>query len=113
MATFQRGDIVEACLNPVAGQELQGDKRPCLVISPYNFNKLGLTIIIPITQGGNYARFAGFAVTLMGTGTQTQGVLLANGIRSIDLNVRQARKIEEAPTSVVNEILAVVSSILE
>ncbi|WP_350305233.1 type II toxin-antitoxin system ChpB family toxin [Photorhabdus viridis] len=113
MAIFQRGDIVEACLNPIAGQELQGDKRPCLVISPCNFNKLGLTIIIPITQGGNYVRFAGFAVTLMGTGTQTQGVLLVNGIRSIDLNARQARKIEEAPTFVVNEILAMASRILE
>ncbi len=57
MTIFDRGDIVRACLNPTAGNELQGDMRPCLVLSPKAFNKLGLTIIAPITQGGNYARF--------------------------------------------------------
>jgi len=113
MAVFQRGDIVETCLNPTEGRELQGEKRPCLVISTYEFNQLGLTLIAPITQGGNYSRFAGFAVTLMGTGTRTQGVVLANGIRSIDLNARHGKKIEKAPDSLVYEVLARVSSILE
>ncbi|MDX3774722.1 type II toxin-antitoxin system ChpB family toxin [Chromatiaceae bacterium AAb-1] len=113
MTVFQRGDIVEASLNPTAGQELQGERRPCLVLSPAEFNKLGLTIIAPITQGGNYARVAGFVVTLMGTGTQTQGVILANGIRSVDLNARQAKRIEKAPSAIVDEVLAILNSILE
>ena len=33
MALFDQGDIVRACLNPTAGNELQGDMRPCLVLS--------------------------------------------------------------------------------
>jgi mRNA interferase ChpB len=74
MAVFERGDIVKACLNPTAGNELQG-MRLCLVLSPKAFNKLGLTLIAPITQGGNLARFKGFAVALMGNGTET--ILLA------------------------------------
>ena len=113
MAVFERGDIVRACLNPTAGSELQGDMRPCLVLSTKQFNKLGLTVIAPITQGGNYARFGGFAVTLMGSGTDTQGVVLANGIRSVDLAARKAVKVEKAPAEIVNEVLAIVAAILE
>lgn len=113
MAVFERGDIVRACLNPTAGNEIQGDMRPCLVLSTKQFNKLGLTVIAPITQGGNYARFEGFAVTLMGSGTFTQGVVLANGIRSVDLTARQAVKVEKAPAEIVNEVLAIVAAILE
>ena len=113
MAVFDRGDIVRACLNPTAGNELQGDMRPCLVLSPKAFNKLGLTLIAPITQGGNYARFQGFAISLMGTGTETQGVILINGIRSIDLNARKAKKIESVPSEILAEALAVLNAILE
>lgn len=113
MAVFERGDIVRACLNPTAGNEIQGEMRPCLVLSTKQFNKLGLTVIAPITQGGNYARFEGFAVTLMGSGTDTQGVVLANGIRSVDLTARQAVKVEKAPAEIVNEVLAIVAAMLE
>lgn len=113
MAGFDRGDIVRACLNPTVGSEIQGVMRPCLVLSTKPFNQLGLTLIAPITQGGNYARFNGFAVPLMGTGTETQGVVLANGIRSIDLAARGAKKVEKAPKEVVNEVLAILAAILE
>ena len=113
MAVFERGDIVRVCLNPTAGNELQGDMRPCLVLSPKAFNKLGLTLIAPITQGGNYARFQGFSIPLMGTGTETQGVILINGIRSVDLNARKAKKVESVPSEILAEALAVLNAILE
>ena len=113
MAVFERGDIVRACLNPVAGNEMQGEMRPCLVLSPKMFNRLGLTLIAPITQGGNFARFQGFAVTLLGSGTETQGVILANGIRSVDLKARRAKKVETAPADIVDEVLAILGAILD
>lgn len=113
MAVFERGDIVKACLNPTAGNELQGDVRPCLVLSPRAFNKLGLTLIAPITQGGNLARFKGFSVTLMGSGTETQGVILVNGVRSVDLNARKAKKIKSVSSEIVDEALAILNAILE
>ncbi len=87
--------------------------RPCLVLSTWQFNKLGLTVVAPITHGGNYARFGGFAVTLIGSGTDNQGVVLGNDIRSVDLTARQTVKIEQAPVEVVNEVLAIVAAILE
>lgn len=113
MAVFNRGDIVLACLNPTAGKEIQGDYRPCLVLSPKAYNKLGVTLIAPITQGGNFSRVQGFVVPLMGCGTETQGVILINGVRMVDLVARKARKIEQAPADIVDEALAVLNAILE
>ena len=69
LQVFDRGDIVKVCLNPTAGREIKGDYRPCQVLSPKEFNRLGITLIVPITQGGNYARVEGFTVTLMGETT--------------------------------------------
>lgn len=112
MAVFDRGDIVRACLNPVAGHETQGDMRPCLVLSPRAFNNLGVVMVAPITQGGDYARFKGFAVPLMGSGTATQGVVLASGIKSLDLVARGGRKVETAPSAIVDEVLAKLDAIL-
>lgn len=113
MAVFNRGDIVRACLNPTAGDEMQGDMRPCLVLSPKAFNKLGLALIAPITQGGNFARFQGFSVTLMGAGTETQGVILVNGVRSVDLKARKAKRVEAVPSEIVDEALAILGAILQ
>ncbi len=113
MALYDRGDIVRVCLNPTEGKEMQGDMRPCLVLSPKMFNRLGLTLIAPITQGGNFARFQGFSVSLMGAGTETQGVVLINAIRSVDLNIRESRKVEKAPDDIVDESLAILNAIFE
>ena len=112
-SVFDRGDIVRVFLNPTAGREIKGDYRPCLVLSPKAFNRLGITLIAPITQGGNYARLEGFTVTLMGAGTDTQGVVLISGIRMADLTARKAVKVENAPTEIVDEVLAVLSPIID
>ncbi|MEA9980012.1 type II toxin-antitoxin system ChpB family toxin, partial [Pseudomonas sp. RTS4] len=87
-AKFNRGDILRLNLNPTAGREQQGDFRPALIISPSAFNVSGLVLIAPITQGGDFARYAGFAVPLSGSGTETQGVVLCNQIRTVDLEAR-------------------------
>jgi len=110
---FQRGDIVRVCLNPVVGKEQQGDFRPCLVLSPGAFNRLGTALVAPITQGGDFARFQGFAVPLIGSGTETQGVVLVNGVRMLDLKARQAKKVEVAPEDIVKDALARLAAILD
>ena len=110
---FDRGDIVRVNLNPTAGREQQGDARPALVISQKAFNSLGLTMIVPITQGGDFARYAGFAVTLMGSGSETQGVLIANMIRSVDLQARKAKLIEKVGAKIVDEVVAKLLPIIE
>ena len=87
--------------------------RPALVLSPRKFNALGTALVAPITQGGNYARHAGFVVSLMGCETETQGVVLVNAVRMLDLEQRGAKKVEVAPAVLVAEALARPQTILE
>lgn len=112
-AKYGRGDIVRLNLNPTAGREQQGDFRPALVLTPAAYNATGLAVIAPITQGGDFARYAGFAVTLSGAGTETQGVILCNQIRSVDLEARGAKRIEVAPEVVIEDALARVQALFE
>lgn len=112
MAVFDRGDIVSVPLDPVAGHEQRGT-RPALVLTTREFNTLGDVLVAPITRGGDHARFAGFAVSLSGTGCRTQGVALVNKIRMLDLAARRARKVERVPHEVVEDALGRLSALLE
>lgn len=105
MAVFERGDIVSVPLDPAIGHEQRGT-RPALVLTTREFNKLGDVLVAPITQGGDFARYAGFAVTLTGTGCKTHGVALVNKIRMMDLAACKARKIERAPNEVIDDAVA-------
>jgi len=105
MAVFERGDIVLVSLEPVVGREMKGDRRPALVLTPKAFNLLGDVLVAPITQGGDFSRYAGFAVSLTGTGCKTQGVALVNKCRMMDLTARKAKKIERAPNEVIEDAL--------
>jgi mRNA interferase ChpB len=113
MPKFERGDVVRVCLNPTVGRETQGDFRPALVLSTAEMNMLGTSIIAPITQGGDFSRYAGFAVSLSATGMETQGVVLVNMIRSVDLVKRGAKIVERAPQAVVDDALARLRAIFE
>lgn len=111
-AVFDQGDVVSVPLDPVLGSEQRGT-RPALVLTGRQFNRLGDVLVAPITQGGDYARYAGFAVSLAGTGCRTQGVALVNKIRMLDLAARKARRIERAPAVVIEDALARLAAILE
>jgi len=108
----QRGDIFHVDLNPAQGRE-QAGARYVLIVSLRDFNVLGTPLVCPITQGGNFARHAGFAVSLSGAGTQTQGVVLCNQPRVLDLQARKARFIERAPEFIVAEVLAKLSTLID
>ena len=108
----RRGDIVRLTLDPALGTEQQG-VRPVLVLSPEAFNRHGSALISPITQGGRFARTNHWAVPLMGSGTETQGVVLTNQVRTVDWKARGARHIESAPQALVDEVLARVIVLLE
>jgi len=110
---FDRGDIVLVNLEPARGREQKGDGRPALVLSTSVYNAMGVVLVAPITQGGDFARHAGFAVPLSGSGTKTQGVALVNQIRMLDLEERGAKKIEVAPNFVIEDALARLQAILD
>ena len=85
-----------------------------LVVSASAFNRLTKTpVVLPITTGGNFARTAGFAVSLTGAGTKTTGVVRCDQPRALDLGSRNARKLESVPTSIMDEVLAKLTPIFE
>src|SRR4051812_11998015 len=101
---MKRGEIWLVRLDPTEGHEQQG-QRPVLIVSPEAFNRVtGVPVTVPITNGGNFARAAGFAVPL--TGLQTTGIVRCDQPRALDLKARKARRLESVPTAILEEVLA-------
>lgn len=110
---MERGDIYLVSLDPTSGHEQQGT-RPVLVVSASAFNRLTkLPVVVPITTGGNFARTAGFAVSLEGAETKTTGVVRCDQPRAIDLGSRRGRKLEKVPQPIMDEVLAKLAPIFE
>ena len=109
---MDRGDIYHVSLDPTQGRE-QAGRRYILIVSPRDFNRFGTPLVCPITQGGNFARDKGFAVSLSGLGMKTQGVVLCNQPRVLDLQTRHATFTEKAPQVIVDEVLAKLVTLLE
>lgn len=96
----RRGDAVWLNFNPQSGHK-QAGHRPALVLSPEEYNrKTGLAIFCPITsQVKGYP----FEVKLP-TGLPVNGVVLADQIKSLDWQVREAALIKKLPPQIVNEV---------
>lgn len=110
---MERGDIYLVSLDPAAGHEQQG-KRPVLIVSPGKFNKFtGVPIVLPVTGGGGFVRMAGFAVSLMGAGTKTSGVIRCDQPRALDIKARAGKKLETAPRHILDEVLARLAPLFE
>ncbi|GAB6192362.1 type II toxin-antitoxin system PemK/MazF family toxin [Desulfocastanea catecholica] len=85
-----------------------------LVVSASAFNRLTKTpVVLPITSGGNFARTAGFTVSLTGAGTNTTGVVRCDQPRALDSGSRFGRKLESVPAEIVDEVLAKLTPIFE
>lgn len=110
---MERGDVYLVSLDPTSGHEQRGT-RPVLIVSPGAFNRLTkMPVVLPITTGGNFARTAGFAVSLMGAGTETTGVVRCDQPRALDIGARRGRKLESVPASVMDDVLAKLAVLLE
>jgi len=110
---MKRGEIWLVGLDPTAGHEQRG-RRPVLIVSPEAFNRVTrVPVVLPITSGGNFARTAGFAVSLTGAGTQTTGVVRCDQPRALDLGARGGRRLESIPEAIMEEVLAKLTTIFE
>ena len=110
---MERGDIYFVSLDPTSGHEQQGT-RPVLIVSPGAFNRLTKTpVVLPITSGGAFTRMAGFAVSLMGAGTRTTGVVVCAQPRALDVLARGGRKVESVPGYIMDDVLEKLATILE
>jgi mRNA-degrading endonuclease toxin of MazEF toxin-antitoxin module len=109
---MDRGDIYHVSLDPIKGREKAGP-RYVLIVSPRAFNRLGIPLVCPITKGGNFARDRGFAVSLSGTGSNAQGVVLCNQPRILNLHSRGASFVEKVPPVIIDEVIAKLLTLLE
>ncbi len=108
---MKRGDIYMVSLNPVHGREQQGH-RPVLIISPTKFNAATkLPVVLPITNGGDFARRIGFAVEI--TGIKTTGLIRCDQPRVLDIAERGGRKVDTLPAALLEDVLARVVTLFE
>lgn len=96
-------------LDPQAGHE-QAGHRLALTVSPRSYNtKVGLGLFCPVTsQVKGYPFEVAFPPAC-----KTNGVVLADQIKSLDWHARRARRFERAPSPVVEETLAKIHALLE
>jgi mRNA interferase ChpB len=108
----KRGDVIHLTFDPASGKEMLG-KHYGLVISDKIFNSSGLAMICPISQGATAsARSAGTVVTLMGSGTETQGAVHCHQLKSLDWHVRKAEFKEQCPDFIMAEVAGKLEAIL-
>ncbi len=87
-----KAHIIKINFDPQTGHE-QAGWRPALVLSPAAYNKIGLAIVVPIT---NQVKGYPFEVPVP-AGLTTTGVILADAIKNVDWQARRARFVEIIP----------------
>ncbi len=109
-----RGDVFWIDPNPVSGREMK-DRHRFVVITPREINALGVSITVPVTSGGAFARSTGLTVPI--SGHETSGVAVCNQVRSFDIPARiqnkTARFIETLDRDTIDEIVARVVSAID
>jgi len=101
------GDIVWLNFTPQSGHE-QAGRRPAVVLSPRTYNqKSGLLVCVPVT---NQIKGYPFEVVLSGGGAT--GAALADQIKSLDWQTRQAERKGRATPAEVSEIRAKIGALL-
>lgn len=106
---FEQGDIVYLDFDPQSGHEQKG-RRPALVISNNLFNRVSsLTMVCPITHTDRGHPFH----LRLDERTRTDGVILCDQARMLDLNSRHASFVERAPEDISSEAVDMVIGFLE
>jgi mRNA interferase MazF len=104
----KRGDAIWINFNPQAGHE-QAGRRPALVLSPLAYNrKVKLAILCPITN-----KIMGYPFEVqIPENLKVSGVILADQVKNLDWQVRQAELICPVPTPIVSRVLGKLHTLL-
>ena len=105
----KQGDIIKLEFNPQAGPE-QAGYRPAVVISNDFFNtKTNMTIVCPITGTQN-----NFPLHIpLDIRTSTQGAILCEHVKALDINQRNYKIIEKIPDDILQRVIDVVFAEIE
>lgn len=102
------GDIVWMNFTPQSGHE-QAGRRPAVVLTPKAYNsRAGLLVCVPIT---NQIKGYPFEVVLEGGGAT--GAALADQVKSLDWQTRQAERKAKATPAEMAEIRARIKALLK
>ena len=106
---FNQGDIIWMNFDPQAGREQKG-RRPAIVVSNNAFNRFTrAAIVCPITSTD---RELSLQVKL-DSRTKTQGVIMCEQVKALDLTKRNAQFIESAPPDIIGDVVDMVYSFVE
>ena len=95
--------------DPHAGSE-QASWRPGLVLTDESYNdKVGLCVICPVTTKPKGYAFE----VLLPEGLAVEGVVLADHLKSVDWQEREARFMSRAPQDIIDIVLDKVADLLE
>ncbi len=103
----KQGSILIVDLNPVKGHE-EGKRRPVLVVSNNDFNRItrDLVKIVPISSTKNI-----FPLHVpLPNSMKTKGQVLTQHERTIDLNARNYRYVEQCPSDTLNQIIKILKT---
>ena len=107
--TPQRGDVVWLDFQPQTGRE-QGGRRPSVVLSNGNYNKVvGLAIFCPITS-----KVKGYPFEVpLPANFPISGVVLVDQIKSLDWKNRKAEFIGKLDFMTLEVIFSLLGKVLE
>ena len=107
--SFNQGDIIKFNFDPTIGHEQSG-YRPAIVISHKLFNsKFGQVVVCPITSKAHpYPTRVELSKNSI-----TQGYIICDHIKTIDLNARKPVFVEHISESILLRVLAIINSIIE
>ena len=104
----KQGDIISVDFAPTKGREQSGE-RPALVISNTTYNmKSGFVLACPITSSTKAMNIR----VALDERTKTQGDILCEQVRIIDLTERNHRVIEPAPSDILQSVYKVVNALI-
>lgn len=95
----EAGDIVWLHFSPQAGHE-QAGHRPAVVLSPATYNRIGLMLCCPMTT-----KVKGYPFEVA-IAAGRQGVVLADQIKSLDWQARNAKRKGRITPAELREIRA-------
>lgn len=103
-----QGSIILIDFDPTKGRE-QAGYRPAVVISQTAYNKKrSMAFVCPITNSTKPLRFR----ILLDNRTQTQGDIICEQVRVIDLLARKCKVVEQLPKDLLKQVLEAVSVII-
>ena len=105
----KQGDIIWLNFDPQTGHEQRG-RRPAVVVSNENFNRFTkMAMVCPITHTDKSHPFH----VRLNNQTQTNGVILCDQLRTLDIYARQFELIEKLPNDILFEVLDIVSGFID